>query len=178
MFGNDLVDQVDPQEDYLKYKDEVSLKGRVARLKYLHRINPDGMTMTGPMELVFTMREIQWSYIEGFYLSTIVLSSALLEKTIHRLLLDKKEKIRDKSLSGMLNQIREKNLIEEYVLDRIDQIRLQRNPITHFKDLEHPHSLDKRSLASGLPPESQLENDAKKAVEISTYLARTFPVQF
>lgn len=80
------------------------------------------------------------------------------------------EKIGKKGLSAMLKFIRQNKLMDEFLINKIDRIRLIRNPITHLKDWSHEHRLDQRVINSKLSSQQQMFNDAKDALEVATWL--------
>jgi hypothetical protein len=171
LFGNAITSAADAQEWYLKNKDQDSLAGRIKRLKHLHKLNPDGMSIAADYETAAGYVEMQWCFIEVFYLSTILLSQSLIEKILHdRFNKMGEEKTGKKGLSAMLKHIRTERLLDEFLVNKIDHIRQIRNPITHLKEMGHEHGLDQRHRHSNLSSQQQLEQDAKDALEVATWL--------
>ena len=163
----------DPQEWYIKQKDVPSFKGRVIRLKYLHKLNPDGKQLMGSVETALAYKEMQRCYIEGFYLSVIILAQSLIEKILQDRLsmtrdVDKKDL---RTVSSMLKVIRRKKLLHEFWISKIDRIRKIRNPITHLRKLGDPDFSDLGSSYAGKSVEKQIELDAKDALEVSTHFS-------
>lgn len=175
LFGNDVEKtSFDITEQYIKDRDEVMFVQRSNRLKYLHKINPNGITLAGEAELVLTYRELQLCFIDGHALATVVLAQAFVEKVLHdhynQLGLSE---IAKKGLNAILQHAIKNKSLNPYIIKKIDKIRLIRNPITHLKENDYKHSLDNRSYNSMVSPINQLENDAKEAVEIATFIAIT-----
>ena len=173
LFGEDIKPEpLDITEQYVKDRDEIYFADKAKRLKYLHKINPGGLIMSGPIEFVLTYREVQLCFIDGHFLATIVLAQAFVEKLLHehynKLGFDT---IATKGLNAILQHARKYKTISSFVVKNVDEIRLMRNPITHTKDANYQYGLDKRSYNSKTSPFIQLEKDAKKALEISTLLA-------
>jgi hypothetical protein len=173
LFGDDIMPQpLDITEQYVKDRDELYFAEKAKRLKYLHKINPDGLIMSGPIEFVLTYREVQLCYIDGHFLATLVLAQAFVEKLLHGHYNELGLKaIANKGLNAILQHARKNKTISSFVINNVDAIRLMRNPITHTKDINYQHGLDKRSYNNKTSPLIQLEKDAKKAVEVSTLLA-------
>jgi len=171
LFGDLISEEQDPQEAYLRTKDESSLHGRVKRLKHLHKLNPEGMSVGADYETATGYIEMQWCFIEGFYLSTILLAQTLIEKILHDKF-NKMElgKVGNKGLNAMLKHIKKENLLDGFWVNKIDHIRLIRNPITHLKEWGHEHRIDQRSIHSDIPTQDYLECDAKDAIEVATWL--------
>lgn len=173
LFDDEIQDKGDPQEWYIKQKDAATLEARVARLKYFHKLNPEGKTLMGNVETVNGYREMQWCYIEGFYLSVIVLSQSLIEKILQdRLRHTQGVKDKDiRTLSSMLRVIKKKGLLHDFWITKIDRIRQIRNPITHLRYVGDKDCADLRSYREGNNVEKQLELDAKDALEVATHFS-------
>jgi hypothetical protein len=50
------------------------------------------------------------------------------------------------------------------LLNKVDQLRLIRNPFVHLKSFGHEHTIGQRSLKQRMPPEALLETAAKEAL--------------
>lgn len=173
LFKDEIEDKGDPQEWYIKQKDAASFNGRVSRLKYLHKLNPEGKALMGNVETVNAYREMQWCYIEGFYLSVIVLAQSLIEKILQDRLnrtsgIEKKD---TRTLTSMLKVIKQKKLLHDFWIAKIDRIRKIRNPITHLRYVGDPDCAHIRSYNQGNHIERQLELDAKDALEVATHFS-------
>ena len=72
---------------------------------------------------------------------------------------------------AILQHATKNKTINKFLIDRINAIRLMRNPITHSKDFNYEHGLDKRSYKNKTSPFIQLEKDAQEALEIATFIA-------
>ena len=176
LFGDESSEnrQFDIQEQYIKEREDLNFSLKVNRLKHLHKINPNGITLMGQIELVLTYREAQLCYIDGHFLSTIVLSQAFVEKIIYQFYTEiGKDKIAKRGLNAILSDAKKNRIIKEFIINKIDKIRLIRNPITHSKGVDYPHSLDNRSYKNRISPIIQIEKDAKEAIEIATFIAIT-----
>lgn len=147
LFGNPIEKKLDVAELYLREKDEATIYIRAERLKYLSKINPEGLIFSGQMELYLSYKELQETFIQGHFLSTIVLGQAWIEKILHSYLNSVGlNNIAKKGLSGMVKYCWENNLAHEYLLSKIENFRLIRNPITHLKSFDYEHGLDQRSF--------------------------------
>lgn len=173
LFGNEIADSSeDKVQWYIKNRDEFNSAEKVDRLRYLHKINPEGFSMWGQTELVLTMREVQFCFIDGHFLATIVLAQAFVEKVLHAHYFEIGfGEVAKKGLNAIIKHAQKNKVLNSYVLAQADKIRLIRNPITHIKDFEYEHNLDRRSFKSRVSPMYQLSNDAKEAIEIATFIA-------
>lgn len=173
LFGNPIINIKGDAELYLQEKDKMTISSRAERLEYLQKLNPEGMIFGGQMELIFSYRELQDVYIDGHFLSTIVLGQAWIEKLLHIYLqLNDLGNIAKKGFSVMIKYCGENDLVHEYLIKKIEKFRLIRNPITHIKSFDYEHSLDKRSFKNKENPMIQLENDAREIIEISGHIAK------
>lgn len=175
LFGNEIEKlPLDLNEQYIKDREEVFFHDKVRRLKHLHKINPEGLTLAGQSELVLGYREVQLCFIDGHFLATIVLAQAFVEKVLHNHYNSLGfEKVANSGLNRILAHAKESKIINEFIINKIDKIRKIRNPITHLKDFEYEHSLDKRAFKNRYSLEHQLEIDATQSIEIATFIAVT-----
>lgn len=65
----------------------------------------------------------------------------------------------DKPYYASERQFQVQNFNREAILDRIDRLRLKRNPFAHLKEMNHEHSLGARSVSQGRHPVEVLEED-------------------
>jgi hypothetical protein len=173
LFGNEIHYPESKVGGYIKNKDELTFSARVARLEYLHKLNPDGLSLAGNMELVLSYRELQEVYINGHYLSVILLGQSWIEKNLH-IYLEKigLKNITKKGSAAMIQHCIDNNLINGVLSKKMDKFRLIRNPIAHIKSENYEYNLGVRSSLSKNNPFVQLEKDAKEVIEISTHIAR------
>lgn len=154
------------ESELLKY-DKNTFTARLERLKYLHKIYPKGLFLSGDMEFVYTWSEIKECYISGHFISTILLVQAFIEKVFHQFFQDiGEQKSANEGLASMIKLARRKNLINSLILDKVDDLRLKRNPFTHSKDYNYPHTLQRRIIKNKSQPDKQLEQDSKEAIQI------------
>lgn len=171
LFGEENIEKDDDITTFLKQKDEETLYGRANRLKYLQKIKSEGVLFSGDVELAHTYGEVQYAYVEGFFLSTLVLSQAFVEKMMQNEFKLRMIKCRN-TFNSMLNYAKENELYNEYILRELDFLRLIRNPITHLKSMEYEHGLGKRSHEAKKHPIEKLEEEATLAVSIMIHVAQ------
>ena len=70
----------------------------------------------------------------------------------------------------MIKYARKHNLIHSIILDKVDTLRLKRNPFTHSKDWNYPHTLSQRIYTNKTQPAEQLEKDATEGIQILFYI--------
>ena len=171
LFGEEHIVEEDDFTTFLKHKDEETLYGRVNRLKFLHKIKSEGVLFSGDMELAHTYGEVQYAYVEGFFLSTLLLSQAFIEKLMQSYFEVRGIKCRN-TFNSMLKYAKENDLFNEYILRKLDFLRLIRNPITHLKSMEYEHGLGKRSHEAKKHPLEKLEEEATLAISIMIHIAQ------
>lgn len=75
-------------EAALSRYDKTTFEERLERLKFMHKIFPKGLLLSGDMEFVFTFSEIKECFISGHFIATIVLAQAFIEKIFHQFFQD------------------------------------------------------------------------------------------
>jgi hypothetical protein len=161
-------------EKALRKFDEATFEERLNRLKWVDKIYPKGILLSGEMEFVFTFSEVKDSYIAGYYIAAIVLAQAFIEKIFHQHFVSQGlSSTANRGLGRMINYAKENDSINSLILDKVDALRLKRNPFTHVKDWDYPHSISKRMVKDQTitPPHELLENDAKEAIQVMFLLA-------
>ena len=154
-------------ESRLLKLDKNSFSGRLDRLKFIYKVYPKGLLLSGDMEFVFTFTEVKDCFISGHFIATIVLAQAFIEKIFRQLFIDNgQQKEANEGLASMIKFARKNKLINTLIIDKVDELRLKRNPFTHTKDYNYSHTLQRRTLKNETQPNKQLENDAKDAIQI------------
>ena len=151
--------------------DKSTYNERLRRLTYINKIYPKGLLLCGDMEFVFTFGEAKECFISGHFIATIILAQAFIEKTFYDIFIRKNlEKEAKHGLYKMIKYARKNNLINPTILDKVDTLRLKRNPFTHPKDWSYPHNLSHRAFNNKTQPSDQLEKDATEAIQVMLYL--------
>ena len=81
-------------------------------------------------------------------------------------------KIAQRSLSSMISYAKRNNLIDEFILERINILRQKRNPFAHTKPYDYEYSISQRifnnikNSQQFKQPLEILENDAKDALSL------------
>jgi hypothetical protein len=140
---------------------------RLERLQYLNTVFPKGMAYMLPPETHFIFQEAKAAYVAGFSVAVVLLTQAFIEH-YYQLCLQRSPHcgIAERGLAGIVDCLRQHNLEHELILNRVDALRLVRNPFTHLKKFEHPHTLSQRAIANQQNPLALLEEDAKKALDV------------
>ena len=171
LYGEEHIAEDDEFMIFLKQKDEETLYSRGKRLKYLQKIKSKGVIFSGDMELAHTFDEVQYAYVEGFFLSTLLLSQAFVEKLMQNYFESSGIKCRN-TFNSLLKYAKENDLFNEYILRKLDFLRMIRNPITHLKSFEYEHGLSKRSYDAKKHPIKKLEEEATLAISIMMHIVQ------
>ncbi len=166
MFGHPVKKRIDRNEKLLAKIDKDSFARRVERLKFVESITGD-LGMMGSLEIVLIFREAGWAYINGAFISTILLSQAFIERRLHEFMVEKGLESEAKhGAQVIIKYCRKHQLVNEFLLDKFDQLRQIRNPFVHVKPLDHPFALGQRIFFEKAAPDEVMENDAKEALSL------------
>ena len=160
-------------ETSLAKYDRDTFDTRLARLKYLDKIFPKNYSIVGDMQTVFVFGEAKMTFINGEFISTILLAQAFIEKKLQGHYIDLGlNNIASRGLKAIIRHARRHCVLHDYLLDRIDDLRKKRNPFSHIKPVDYEYNLDKRFMTdqktSGKQqdPSDILEQDAKEALSL------------
>jgi len=159
------------EKGLLQY-DKMTFEERLRRLTYIAQIYPKELLLVGDMEFVFTFNETKDCYINGHYISTIILAQSFIEKIFYDFFVRTNlKKQAESGLAVMIKYAKQNNLINSLILNKVEDLRLKRNPFTHPKDWSYPHDLSKRMQRNKTQPHEQLEKDATEAIQVMFALA-------
>jgi hypothetical protein len=167
LFGNPVKKRKSKSEILLERIDRNTFQERVKRLKYLESISPGNFGMTGSIEPVFIFHEAGWAYLNGAFIATIILSQAFIERRLQDFMTSKGlEQEAKRGVQFIISYCRKHQLINDYLLDKIDHLRQTRNPLAHLKPYDHPFTLGQRTYKERKRPDEILEREAKEALSL------------
>ena len=140
LFGNKIIKKKRPSrlENSLVKYDKESFPTRLERLKFIEKIFPKDYSILGIMETVFVFEEAKMTFINGEFISTILLAQAFIEKKLQGHYIDIGfDNIASKGLKAIIRHARQNRVLHNYLLDKIDDLRKKRNPFTHFKPVDY-----------------------------------------
>ena len=157
----------EPLTESLQCLDRDTFDHRLQRLQYLNKVFPKGMAYMLPPETHFIFQEAKGAYVAGFSVAVLLLTQAFVEH-YYQLCLQRSphSAVADRGLAGIVDCLRQHKLEHELILKRVDALRLVRNPFTHLKKFEHPHTLSQRAAAAQENPAALLEKDARDALDV------------
>src|SRR5665647_3935007 len=82
LFGNKPIKKITKFETALKKYDAETIDERVERLKYINTLLHDEYMFGGDPETIFIFEEAKMAFINGQFISTILLSQAYIERRL------------------------------------------------------------------------------------------------
>jgi hypothetical protein len=133
------------EEVTLSRYDKRSLPDRIQRLKFLKKVFPKGHSFGSDLETAIIFDEVKMAFINGEFISTILLSQAFIERRLqmHYISLGL-EGIAKRGLKSIIDHAKKHNTIHYFLLPKIDELRQKRNPFMHLKDYDHKFNISQR----------------------------------
>ena len=156
--------------DSLIYTDELTLSERTERLAKIYSTfgeAKDMLFLGGPVAF-HAIEEIFRSYIEGNFLSVVLLTHVFAENTLGSSLImsSHPKEITERGFKKIIDQCLEDGEINSDDHAQLDELRKMRVAYTHPHEGIPKRSHMNRILDSGLPPEDLLLKDANQCLEI------------
>lgn len=165
LFGNARKKRRPAFESALERRDRDTLADRAARVRWVSRKIPKG-GMLLPSDSLFVFTEAQSTFVDGYFIATVVLAAAFAEHWMTGILAGRGFGKECKAgLRACISCARKHDIWPELVLGRLAQLQSIRNPFIHLKEFDHRHTLAQRSWLVGRTPEDVLEQDAREALE-------------
>lgn len=170
LFGND-VDDAGEVEKYLAEMDNETIEARAANLKYIISIVPEhGLMMPHESFLVFT--EARDAFVNGLYVSTIMLAQALIEHRLQIFMSSIGEyHAANRGVNAIIKRLQIIRPQHAFILERVERLRAFRNPFAHLKPFEHEHTIGQVSLRTRQHPNEVLYHRAKEALALMYTIA-------
>ena len=151
--------------------DKRSMPDRVQRLKFLKKVFPKGYSFGSDLETAYIFDEVKMAYINGEFISTILLSQAFIERRLqmHYISLGL-DNIANKGLKAIIDHAKKNETIHDFLLPKIDELRQKRNPFVHLKDYDHKYNISQRIYNSKdnvlRQPMELIAEDASEALRL------------
>ena len=146
--------------------DELSRNARAERIEWLAQHISNTGAITGEITVLHMMEEARLCFISGHFIGALLLATSFVEQTLSEELESFASAQERRTLELMIKSARNHLPLPSDLLDRTDHLRELRNPFTHRKAHDHPHSFGARFLAGKAHPVSILEEDAKLAMAV------------
>jgi hypothetical protein len=137
---------------------------RAQRIRWVSQYDIRAGVIIGEVELMNLLREAQECFVDGHYIATLLLATALIERVIAEELERVGKATPGLSFERAIKLAGQESLFPEALLASADQLRIRRNPFAHRKPSEHEHTLGNRYLAQRRHPRLVLEEDARSAI--------------
>ena len=170
-----LGDEVETKNEvtqYLSEMDRDTLEARASNLSFVIGIAPDGgFAMPHESFLVFT--EARDAFVNWLYVATIMLSQAFIEHRLQIFMGQIGEHDAAKNgISAILKRLLAVRPRHAFVVNKLDKMRVFRNPFMHLKPFDHPHTISQVSLQRQMHPNQVLFDNAKESLSLM-YLVAT-----
>jgi len=174
LFGKPLRHRRPRFERALERVERATLPARAERIRWLERVIPRNRAYAMPLETYYVFEEARSSFVYGCFVASTLLSAAFVEHWLGtRLAQCGHTKEAERGLAAIVECCRCHDILIPVLVDRIDRLRVIRNPFVHLKSFDHPHTLGRRSVSLRAHPEQLLEQDAKESL-ITMYTVATY----
>lgn len=167
LFGKPIKKRRPRYEWSLERADKNSLQKRASRIRWLTKVMPRNYSYMMPFETYYVFEEARLCFVYGHFVASIVLSTAFIDHWLEMFLVRRGY---ENEASGVLKSkikfCRKLGFLNSVLLDKIDHLRLIRNPFVHLKDFSYPHTVFRRMTKDNSLPVKILENDAKEALSV------------
>lgn len=173
LFGNEIAQEESKCKRTLRKFDSDTFEERSKRCEFLFNLVPNESIWISSEESYYIWIEIKLAYINGCYISTILLAQSFIERKFqgdYHMMLDFHKS--ELTLNKILKQMKKDKSMDSYWIERIDTIRKKRNPLVHFKDVMQEVSIGMRSNFDRDKAIELLKQDAKEAIEIMYAVSR------
>lgn len=147
----------------LEQSDDVRRSARAKRMIDLSPHVKNYGLVVEAMDTSAIRQEAYDCYINGHFVATLMLAVAFIEHTLTDAIVGVGEG-RPQSFEQSINTARSLNLFPGELLDKTNRLREIRNPFSHRKPANHPHSFGNRYQARQEHPTKILGADAKEAL--------------
>ncbi len=147
---------------------------RLARLAHLQTIFPKGYSFLLPPETSFVFDEAKMAFINGQFISTILLAQAFIEHIFQCKIAARGDtKIAEAGLAAMTKYLAKHELLHEFLVKKVDELRKIRNPFVHLQNNLSSKGVFNRIVKEQKSPEQLLEEDAQRALALMCQIATT-----
>lgn len=167
LFGNS-VDNRDSFEKELQQFDIATFEERLCRFKYYYQYFPLSHEMTfGSDESYRIFKEVQSCVINSEYIAVVILSLSFIERRFQESLkIAGFERESRYDLNKILKKFKGNSGIPDFFIEKVDALRLKRNPLVHLRDALDKDNLYSRSSMKDRNVEHTLEKDAKDSISL------------
>lgn len=167
LFGNEIDDRDSYERELIEF-DKATFQERLSRFRYFYKYFPDyDSIIFGTDESYKIFREVKSCFINKEYIAVVILSLSFIERrfqeSLHNFGLEKESK---ETISNILKKFKGNSSVPNYFIERVDFLRLKRNPFVHLRDIDDKDNLYSRSSKYRKNMDEILEKDAKEAIAL------------
>ena len=147
LFGNRQRERRPRYEASLAVSDRQTLPEQAARVRWLSSVIPKALTLGVSIETAIVLEETKRSFVDGNFVSVVVLSAAFMEHWfVGKLTARGYHKEAEQGLGASIKCARANKLVDPLILEKADRVRLIRNPFVHLKDYDHEFTVAQRMM--------------------------------
>ena len=167
LFGQSIEKKESFLKKSLRKYDKDSFNDRLKRLEYLQKIFPKDYGFLLRPESAFILDEVKMTFINGYFISTVMLAQAFIEHVLQTILETfGHQKLSQKNLKEIIKWFRSNKPEHNFLMKKIDHLRRFRNPFSHLKPFNDPNTITQRSFCSRVQPDEILEKETRDALEL------------
>ncbi len=176
LFGHPIKKKKPRLQTILEKYDRDTLLERMLRLGYVQKTFPKKYWFAMSIEAASLFSEAKMAFINGEFISTILLSVSFCEHWLGTFIENKGYPKKDYyTITNIINCLRKNKLISGYLLIQLDRIREIRNPFVHIKEYDNPNNFSQRLFKEKTIPHELLEKDAKEALPLMYQISISLP---
>jgi hypothetical protein len=166
LFGKAVRRRRPRYEAVLERDERRTLPVRAARVRWLSEVIPRNRMFGMPLETGLVFEEAKTSFVYGNFVAVIILAASFVEHWFIASLGNRGyQKEASQGLAAAIKCARHNNLVDAIILDKVDRLRLIRNPFVHLKEFDHQHGINQRmAKLRNFDIQGLLEADAKEAL--------------
>lgn len=152
-------------EEYIN----ATLEERVRRFKFIWQEfgPPIGMLLLGGIPAAFALDELKRSYMEGNFLSCVLLAQIFIEHSLGGMfILSGNDELAQRGFAALINEARNVGTIDENLANRLHELRTMRNPYVHPRAGLSERTYMRRIVDRHLDPDALAEADAQDSIQI------------
>ena len=135
--------------EWLTKEDSKCFGERLERLAWLAESTPEGAHWTFPGGFLAksSFEEMRYSFVYGQFLTTILIGLAYIERTLSAVFYGSgRNDLKRATLSKLLDEAFDSNLISKEELKELNEIRKLRNSYAHFRQPGHSQGIEYRAI--------------------------------
>lgn len=155
----------DPLIQALEQSDNGRRQERAERIRWVsqYQVEFKGI-ISGSVELINLLNEARDCFVEGHYIATLILATAVIEHLLSEELVTLGKAKYGISFERAIQVAKDEGLFPTEILAYVEMLRVIRNPFAHRKPDNHPHTLGNRHLSQKKHPNLVVREDAQIAL--------------